>query len=222
MEEIKVNKRGFFWLFNKYWFTIKGLNEKTVNPDPFLQFDQWFKDAIKTGIPFHEAMTLSTISPEGRPSSRVVLLKEFDGNGFVFYTNYDSRKSKEIDQSGFAALSFFWADLNRQLRIEGMVERVLEDQADRYHQSRPRGSQLGAWASPQSQEIPDREYLEKKANEIKLKFNNNKVPRPPNWGGYRVIPDRIEFWQARADRLHDRIVYSKIKEGGWKIFRIAP
>ena len=222
MEEIKIHKLGFLGLIKKYLFTIKGLSEKSVNPDPLLQFELWFKEAINAGIPFHEAMTLSTISSEGRPSSRVVLLKEFDENGFVFYTNFDSRKSKEIEQSGFAALSFFWADLNRQLRIEGSVERVEEEQADLYHQSRPRGSQLGAWASPQSKEIPDRVYLEKKVNEIKLKFNKNKVPRPPNWGGYRVIPDRIEFWQARADRLHDRIVYTKGGEETWKITRIAP
>jgi len=221
MEEIKVNRIGFWGIFNKYWFTIRGLSEKTVNPDPFLQFEQWFKDAIKAGIPFHEAMTLSTVSTEGRPSSRVVLLKEYDANGFVFYTNFDSRKSQEIDQSGFASLSFFWADLNRQLRIEGAVEKILEEQADNYHHSRPRGSQLGAWASPQSQEIPDRKFLEEKLKEVKLKFSEDKVPRPPNWGGYRVVPDKIEFWQARADRLHDRIVYIK-KDDQWEITRLAP
>jgi len=221
MEEIWITKKGFWGVFKKYWFTITGLSQDSVNSDPFMQFDQWFKDAIKTRIPFYEAMTLSSVSAKGRPSSRVVLLKEYDANGFVFYTNYGSRKSEDIEQNGYVSLSFFWPDLNRQLRIEGKVEKTTEAQADKYHHSRPRGSRIGAWASPQSHEIPDRKFLSDKIAVIKSKFTEEKVPRPPNWGGYRVIPDRFEFWQARQDRLHDRIAYIK-KEDQWRIVRLAP
>ena len=217
-----VLKGNILGLFRKYLFTLKGLSENTADKDPFKQFEKWFKDAIKAEISLYEAMTLSTVSEGGKPSSRVVLLKEFDENGFVFYTNYQSRKAKEMEKTPSVALSFFWPSLNRQVRIEGSVEKIDTECSDAYFNSRPRGSRIGAWASPQSEEISDRSFLAHEEKRYKDKFASGNIPRPPHWGGYCVKPVYIEFWQARADRLHDRILYKLQEDMTWKIHRLAP
>lgn len=221
-DNAKVIHKSVLGIFKKYLVTIVGLDQKSVNENPFVQFDKWFSDAIKAKIDFYEAMTLGTVSPEGQPSARVVLLKHFDEKGFVFYTNYNSRKANELDTSGLASLLFFWPDLNRQVRIEGSVEKVSEVESDTYFHSRPKGSRIGAWASPQSEKISVRKDLAEKVAEIKRKFSGEKIPRPDFWGGYRVIPTKIEFWQARADRLHDRILYERKESNEWRISRLAP
>lgn len=203
-------------------YTRESLSEADVNADPFKQFDHWFREALNSQLPEPNAMTLASATPDGRPSARTVLLKGFDHQGFVFYTNYESKKGQEIDTNPQVALLFTWLELERQIRIEGAAERVSPEESETYFQSRPKGSQVGAWASPQSRVISGREWLEEKMEELNDTFKHDEnLPLPPFWGGYRVRPDCIEFWQGRENRLHDRIRYTRT-ETGWKIERLAP
>lgn len=195
------------------------LLESQINTDPYHQFEIWFEDVLNSNIYEPNAMILAT-SLENKPSARVVLLKGFDSSGFKFYTNYNSRKGKELSLNPNAALLFYWMELERQVRIEGRVEKLSREESLEYFNSRPIESRYGALASNQSDIIPNREYLEKKFSELKEKYGDNP-PMPDNWGGYKLIPDIFEFWQGRPGRLHDRIVYQK-SENGWKIFRLSP
>lgn len=196
--------------------------EMSVDPSPFRQFDVWFREALAT-YPFDAtAMTLATVDPDGRPSARVVLLKGFDERGFVFYTCYESRKAEALDKNPWAALVFHWANVVRQVRIEGRVERADADESDAYFATRPRGSQIGAIASPQSQVLRDRDELLTRVAAVTARYDGQEIPRPPTWGGYRVAPTSIEFWQGRPDRLHDRLRYRPAEGGAWEIERLAP
>jgi pyridoxamine 5'-phosphate oxidase len=197
-----------------------GLAEKDAAADPFKQFDRWFHDALQAELPLPNAMTLATATAAGRPAARAVLLKGVDAGGFVFYTNYASRKARELAANPHAALVFVWTELERQVRIEGAIEKVSAEESDAYFASRPLGSRLGAWASPQSMVLPSRLALATKVAAIVLRYGKHP-PRPPHWGGYRVLPEAIEFWQGRRSRLHDRLLYTK-QAGGWKIERLAP
>jgi pyridoxamine 5'-phosphate oxidase len=196
-------------------------DEISVDADPIIQFDRWFDEVLNAGQPDPEAMTLSTGTAEGLVSARIVLLREFDQRGFVFFTNYQSRKARELAAHPRAALTFFWSSHNRQVRIEGKVEKITRQESEEYFNTRPRGSQLGAWASPQSDEITSRNELEESMAKFERKFSNIPVPCPPFWGGYRVKPEKIEFWQGRENRLHDRILYT-LRHGVWSISRLAP
>ncbi|QZZ20814.1 pyridoxamine 5'-phosphate oxidase [Leptothermofonsia sichuanensis E412] len=202
-------------------YTRQQLNESEVDPDPIRQFQIWFEQAVSAQLPEPNAMTLATASREGIPSARIVLLKGVDPRGFVFYTNYESRKGRELADNPRAALVFLWNVLERQVRIEGTVERVSDRETDAYFHSRPLESQLGAWASNQSQVIPGRLVLEQRFQAFKQKYQNQEVPRPPHWGGYRVVPHLIEFWQGRPNRLHDRLCY-RLEGTRWVIERLAP
>ena len=186
-----------------------------------MQFEAWYGDALASGVPEADAMTLATATTDGAPDARVVLLKSFDDRGFVFFTNYQSRKAEELAANGRACLLFYWLPLKRQVRIEGTVEKVSAAESDDYFHTRPWGSKLGAWASDQSRVITSRENLEKRFAEFELEFADN-VPRPPHWGGYRLIPTAIEFWQGRDNRLHDRIRYRLQQDKSWRIERLAP
>lgn len=201
-------------------YQLKSLTEAEVAKNPFAQFSVWWDEAVSSAIDEVNAMALSTVSAEGRPSSRIVLLKGFDEQGFVFFTNYNSDKGKQIEKQQFVSLLFFWKELERQVRIEGIATKVATDESDAYFNSRPVGSRLGAWASPQSQKITDRSVLEQALESIKAEYGE-LIPRPPHWGGYRVMPSRIEFWQGRSSRLHDRIMYEQV-DGNWQISRLAP
>lgn len=207
-------------------YLLATLSEKEVSPSPIDQFERWLNEAMKSEVLEPTAMVLSTVSAEGQPSSRVVLLKDLDSNGFVFYTNYSSKKGVELSQNARASLLFFWPELQRQIRIEGEVKRVNPEQSTTYFQSRPKGSQLGAWASPQSQVVPHREFLDERIEEMEKKFEGLEVlPRPEHWGGFSLIPNRIEFWQGRGSRMHDRIRYERTSSSvtsEWKIERLAP
>jgi pyridoxamine 5'-phosphate oxidase len=199
------------------------LSEASVNADPIKQFEIWFNQALESQQHEPNAMTLSTATPDGRPSGRIVLLKGFDKNGFAFYTNYLSRKGKEIGKNPLGALTFFWDTLERQVRVEGTIEKLSKEQSDAYFHSRPRKSQMGAVASPQSQEIANRDVLEKKWNELEAEYGEDKeIPKPSFWGGYILKPQLIEFWQGRRSRLHDRILYKKTDKTNWKKVRLAP
>jgi pyridoxamine 5'-phosphate oxidase len=197
-----------------------GLAEKDADADPFKQFERWFDDAVRAELPLPNAMTLATATAAGRPSARAVLLKGVDAEGFVFYTNYESRKARELAENPCASLMFLWAVLERQVRIEGTIEKVSAQESDAYFHTRPLGSRLGAWASPQSRALPDRLTLAKKIGAVVLRYGRHP-PRPPHWGGYRLLPEAIEFWQGRKSRLHDRLLYTK-HDGAWKIQRLAP
>lgn len=192
-----------------------------VAVNPLVQFRSWFAQAVESHIEEVNAFVLSTINLQGRPSSRVLLLKELSSEGFVFFTNYASKKGRELEGKPFAAINFFWKELERQVRIEGRIVKVDASVSDEYYMSRPSGSRIGAWASPQSQVIPDRNFLEKRVKAEEIRFSQEDISRPPFWGGYCLIPDRIEFWQGRPSRLHDRILYT-VEDGGWKIERLAP
>jgi pyridoxamine 5'-phosphate oxidase len=192
-----------------------------VDPDPIVQFGTWMADAVTAGIEEPNAMVLSTADRRGRPSGRAVLLKGLDSRGFVFYTNYGSRKVDDLDVNPRAALCFVWLPLHRQVRIEGDAERVSAAESDAYFASRPRDARLGAHASPQSRPIPDREWLDRRFAEVEAGFRDTEPPRPPDWGGYRVRPVTVEFWQGRLNRLHDRIRY-RGEGDGWSIDRLAP
>jgi pyridoxamine 5'-phosphate oxidase len=202
-------------------YTRAGLSEPDLHPDPVTQFRSWFEDALAADLHEPNAMTLATVTPEGRPSARVVLLKGFDERGFVFYTNYEGRKAREMETNPYAALVFYWGELERQVRVEGRVARVAEEESDAYFASRPRGSRLGAWASEQSRPVEGREALESRLRELEAEYWGRDVPRPPFWGGYRVEPDAVEFWQGRGNRLHDRFVYRRAG-GGWEVGRLQP
>ena len=199
------------------------LTKGSADPNPIRQFEQWFADARATGMSEQDAisMTLATSGEDGQPTARIVLLKSFDEHGFVFFTNYDSRKGKELARNPQACLLFYWPPLWRQVRIEGLIEKVSGAESDEYFHSRPLGSQIGAWASDQSRAIENRAALEQRFEEFSAKFGDN-VPRPPHWGGYRVTPAVIEFWQGQENRLHDRLWYARKADGTWLIERLAP
>ncbi|MFW6095761.1 MAG: pyridoxamine 5'-phosphate oxidase [Bacteroidota bacterium] len=199
----------------------KPLSKKEIHPNPLAQFNQWLEEAINAEIPEPTAMTLSTANTRGQVNSRIVLLKEVEENGFIFYTNYKSRKGQDLAENPFASMAFFWAELFRQVRIEGTTEKVSPKKSDEYFNSRPEDSRISALVSEQSQEIPDRKYLERQFETLKKKYNNQQITRPEHWGGYILYPDKIEFWQGRLNRLHDRIQYEKISNH-WKIRRLAP
>jgi pyridoxamine 5'-phosphate oxidase len=197
------------------------LDELSVLSDPLAQFKYWFDEALKVEQPDPDAMTLSTATTDGHISARIVLLRGLDHRGFLFYTNYQSRKSCELMSNPRGALTFYWFSLNRQVRVEGIVEKVTRRESEEYFQTRPRGSQLGAWASPQSDVITSREALDQKLEEMESKFKEQPIPCPPYWGGFRVKPATIEFWQGRESRLHDRILY-RLSDEKWQISRLAP
>jgi pyridoxamine 5'-phosphate oxidase len=198
------------------------LCDQDVDPDPVRQFATWFAEAQAAGVRMPEAVALATASAEGAPSVRMVLLKGFDERGFVFFSNYASRKGRELDANPRAALALYWDPLGRQVRIEGAVERTSADESADYVRSRPRGSQLSAMASPQSEVIDSREALERRVAELEQRYGRDELPLPTSWGGYRLLPDTVELWQQRHDRLHDRLRYRRGEAGGWVIERLAP
>jgi pyridoxamine 5'-phosphate oxidase len=201
-------------------YTRSGLEASDLHPDPIEQFRAWFDEALAADLHEPTAMTLATATPDGVPSARTVLLKGFDGRGFVFYTNYEGRKARELEVNPRCALLFYWGELQRQVRIEGEAGRVPEAESDAYFASRPRGSRLGAWVSEQSREVDGREVLERRLEKLDGS-SGDEVPRPPFWGGYRVEPRRFEFWQGRENRLHDRLVYRQA-DPGWTVVRLQP
>jgi len=197
------------------------LDERVIDRDPINQFKRWFDDAVASGMKLPEAMTLATATPDGTPSARVVLLKSVDTDGFVFYTNYSSAKARDLEANPAAALVFYWSQFDRQVRVQGVVEHVTPEESQAYFRTRPRESQIGAWASPQSEVIENRETLEARVAELEEIYGDREIECPEHWGGYRVKPTRIEFWKGRLGRLHDRIVYER-DGAGWKISRLAP
>lgn len=204
-------------------YELDTLGDTEVAADPFVQFSRWFDEASDAGVAEANAMMLSTVREDGQPSSRVVLLKAFSADGFVFYTNYDSRKGREIAGHPQVAALFYWPTLQRQVRIAGIAEKVSPEQSDAYFRNRPRGSQLGAIVSPQSEVVPDRAWLEDRFAAAEQEYaDQENLDRPDHWGGYRIVPGSIEFWQGRPNRLHDRIRYERTADGRWTIHRLAP
>lgn len=203
-------------------YMLESLLERDVASDPIEQFERWWDQAINSGIDEINAMTLATVNSKGAPTARMVLLKGYDQQGFVFFSNYESHKAQDLDQNPLACLVFFWKELERQIRIEGVAEKINAVKSDEYFNSRPRGSQIGAWSSPQSRLIADRSELETAKQHTEARFSGQPVPRPPYWGGYVVKPLRIEFWQGRPDRMHDRILYTMEGPCMWRRERLAP
>jgi len=203
-------------------YNSRGINVKEIAGNPIDQFEKWIEDAIKNKVNLPNAMDLATIGTDGRPSGRIMLLRGFDERGFVFFTNHDSKKGNDLKSRNYASMTFFWSELFRQVRIEGDVHQVPDWESDKYFQSRPRESQISAMASDQSQTLESRGSLEKKVSEIEQKFKGEPIPRPANWGGFYLSPARIEFWQGRSHRLHDRIVYILNKNNKWNIQRLYP
>ena len=202
-------------------YRLSRLDFESLDSSPFNQFRFWLNDALRAQVAEPTAMTLSTATVDGKPSARMILLKDLDADGFTFYTNYESRKGKQLEVNPFAALVFFWPELERQIRIEGKVMKALQRASDEYFNARPEGSRIGTWASPQSQRIPSREYMENLQRDYRRLFQQKKLERPENWGGYMLIPALFEFWQGREDRLHDRFEYTR-SGNIWEIHRLAP
>lgn len=199
----------------------QSLAENTILDDAIAQFESWFGEALNAELPEVNAMHLCTVNKAGRPSGRIVLLKGITENEFQFFTNYNSAKAKAIDENPYVSLTFFWPELERQVRVEGSVHKLAAEISDAYFMSRPHPSQIGAWASPQSSSIKDRAFLEEENTKVTMQFEGKTIPRPPHWGGFGIVPDSIEFWQGRPSRLHDRLLYTK-SENGWNIERLAP
>ena len=206
----------------KHGYSGEALDENSADADPINQFRRWFDEAKAAGIPLPEAMTLATSSSDGKPSARLVLLKQFDEEGFVFYTNYQSRKARDLETNPFAALVFYWPQLDYQVRVEGPVTRTSAAEADEYFQTRARESQIGAHVSPQSEVITGREILEQRFAELEQLYSDRIIERPAHWGGYSVRPEQIEFWKSRPGRLHDRLRYERQADGTWRRVRLAP
>ena len=202
-------------------YTRYGLQKSDVAPGPIDQFRKWFEDVLNANLHEPNAMTLATATPNGKPSARVVLLKGYDERGFILYTNYEGRKAKELEANPNCALTFYWGELERQIRVEGRATRVPAEESDAYFSSRPRGSQLGAWASQQSRPVESRTRLEDRLRELGKENEGREIPCPPFWGGYRVEPESMEFWQGRENRLHDRLSYTR-RNGGWEVQRLQP
>ncbi len=207
---------------SRYEHIGKGLRRSDLNPDPIKQFANWFTTAIETGIGDVNAMSLATAGQDAKPSVRIVLLKSFDEDGFVFFTNYESEKGKQLEANPYAALGFYWIELDRQIRISGKVDKTSRKESQTYFHSRPVGSQLSAWASRQSAVLDGRRVLDARMEEMNERFADKRVPLPPHWGGYRLKPDNMEFWQGRSNRLHDRFRYTRQSDGSWLIERLAP
>lgn len=201
---------------------MEGLDEERIDRDPIKQFQLWFDEAMAAKLPMPDAMSLATVTPDCRPTSRMVLLKQVDGYGFVFFTNYESAKAKQLEINPYAALVFYWPQLERQVRVEGKVTKTSAEESSAYFKTRPRESQIGALASPQSEVIAAREVLEQRAHELAELYCDREIDCPANWGGFRLTPDRIEFWKGRVGRLHDRILYELQPDGAWTMKRLAP
>lgn len=206
----------------RYDFSKQTLEESEIDKNPFIQFEHWFKDAVSSNVLSPNAMVLATTTPEGKPSARVMLLRDFTEKGFVFYTNYNSHKGIQLACNPYAAITFFWAELERQVRIEGIIEKQSEAESDDYFSIRPDGSKLGAWSSQQSEPVTNRAILEKNFKDIQSRFKGQAIPRPSFWGGYYLMPTLFEFWQGRPNRMHDRIVYLLQENKNWHIERLSP
>ncbi len=221
---MSVSSKEIFWGMTKLRreYTDAGLNEQDLDANPFNQFEKWFQEAINAKIDLPDAMTLATATKDGMPSARVVLLRGHDERGFVFYTDYESQKGKELAENPNAALVFYWRELDRQVRITGQVSKVSRENSSNYFQSRPVGSRLAALASKQSEVIPDRKGLEERFKQLAEQYQEEEIPLPSNWGGYRLSPSMIEFWSGRPSRLHDRLRYTRQPNNDWRIERISP
>ncbi|MFM7823569.1 MAG: pyridoxamine 5'-phosphate oxidase [Bacteroidota bacterium] len=213
---------GDFLNTSRKEYNLGELVENSIDPNPINQFGTWMANAVDAGVQEPNALTLSTVNMDGRPSSRIVLLRSYDQQGFIFYTNFNSRKGSDISENPYGCMNFFWPDLHRQIRIEGAIEKVSNEISDKYFNSRPRESRIGAWVSDQSGILDSREILDSKFKEFVIRFENQEIPRPPHWGGYSLKPRKFEFWQGRTSRLHDRIEYLTDLNGNWIIRRLYP